>query len=332
MHRGPRSTAATRRKISPATASGSSPPTSTRPAGSSTSVDTPVSSTEPTGGSRVTSRRSRSSSSSSRPRTTPLSGASSSSPGTRSGTRRTGGSRSSCLGGDRRLAPRRLGAGGADAQHRSAAAPRHGDGRLRACVPQPTRSGLSSRLATVHGGGRRVEPGLSTLPPDATFTWRTSSRASRIDAKEPFTLTTASGRRRAGATEFQSRRSDFVFTHRAFREHAPTARRERLGKFAVQASARRLFASFCASATSSWHDLFAIVLPSHALAGKTSRPCGANGSTTRRRAGHRHRAFLVSGWERGKQIIFARNPRYWGPHARHLDRSSIRFRPPDADG
>ena len=65
------------RRTSPATASGSSPPTSTRPTGSSTSVDTPVSSTEPTGGSRVTSRRSRSSSSSPRPRTTPLSGTSS---------------------------------------------------------------------------------------------------------------------------------------------------------------------------------------------------------------------------------------------------------------
>ena len=44
------------------TASGSSPPTSTRPTGCSTSRRTPVSSTEPTGGSRVTSRRSRSSS------------------------------------------------------------------------------------------------------------------------------------------------------------------------------------------------------------------------------------------------------------------------------
>ena len=80
-----------------ATASGSSPPTSTRPTGSSTTVDAPVSSTEPTGGSRVTSRRSRSSSSSSRPRTTPLSGTSCSSPGTRSGTRRTGGSSASLM-------------------------------------------------------------------------------------------------------------------------------------------------------------------------------------------------------------------------------------------
>ena len=73
LHRGPASTAAAGCRTSPATASGSSPPTSTRPTGSSTAVDAPVSSTEPTGGSRVTSRRSRSSSSSPRPRTTPLS-------------------------------------------------------------------------------------------------------------------------------------------------------------------------------------------------------------------------------------------------------------------
>ena len=50
------------RRTSPATASGSSPPISTRPKGRSTRVRKPESSTEPTGGLRVTSRRSRSTS------------------------------------------------------------------------------------------------------------------------------------------------------------------------------------------------------------------------------------------------------------------------------
>ena len=64
-------------RTTPATASGSSPPTSTRPTGSLDEPShAPVSSTGPTGGSRVTSRRSRSTSSSPRPRTTPLSAAS----------------------------------------------------------------------------------------------------------------------------------------------------------------------------------------------------------------------------------------------------------------
>ena len=136
------SSAAAGYRTSPATASGSSPPTSTRPTGSSTTVAAPVSSTRPTGGSRATSRRSRSTSSSPRPRTTPLSAASGSSPGTRSGMRRTGGSRDRTSRGGRRLAPRRLRSGrhfGADAEAR-----RHDRVRsARAGVPQPARRRVS---------------------------------------------------------------------------------------------------------------------------------------------------------------------------------------------
>ena len=131
--------------------------TSTRPTGSSTRVDTPVSSTEPTGGSRVTSRRSRSTSSSLQQRTTPLSGTSCSSPGTRSGTRRTGGSRSSTRSGDRRLAPRRLGSG----RLRHAGAERGRSVRLRtarrAAVPQPIARAMLRTGRAAHAAVPRRE-------------------------------------------------------------------------------------------------------------------------------------------------------------------------------
>jgi peptide/nickel transport system substrate-binding protein len=75
-----------------------------------------------------------------------------------------------------------------------------------------------------------------------------------------------------------------------------------------------------------WRNLFSVVLPRHALAGedlatvwrdridnpKTGRPIGSG-------------PLLVGSWERGKQLTFVRNPRYWGPHPAYLARIVIRF-------
>ena len=35
--------------------------------------------------------------------------------------------------------------------------------------------------------------------------------------------------------------------------------------------------------------------------------------------------FLLSSWERGKEMILVRNPRYWGPHTAYVDRIVISF-------
>jgi peptide/nickel transport system substrate-binding protein len=72
--------------------------------------------------------------------------------------------------------------------------------------------------------------------------------------------------------------------------------------------------------------LFHIILPQHVLAGedyltvwrerienpKTGEPIGSG-------------PFLVSGWERGKQLTLVRNPRFWGPHAAYVKRVALRF-------
>jgi peptide/nickel transport system substrate-binding protein len=77
-----------------------------------------------------------------------------------------------------------------------------------------------------------------------------------------------------------------------------------------------------------WHYLFDTVLPRHALAGEdfehvwvsdidhpgTGRPIGSG-------------AFLLADWERGKQLTFVRNARYWGSHLSYLDRIVFRFLP-----
>ena len=78
-----------------------------------------------------------------------------------------------------------------------------------------------------------------------------------------------------------------------------------------------------------WRDLFGVVLPWHALAGrdpttlwrdgidnpKTGNPIGSG-------------PFLVGPVDRGRQFTLIRNPRYWGPHQAYLDRLVFRFLAP----
>jgi peptide/nickel transport system substrate-binding protein len=77
-----------------------------------------------------------------------------------------------------------------------------------------------------------------------------------------------------------------------------------------------------------WRELFPIVLPKHVLEGHdltkrelwldriddpaTGRPIGSG-------------PFLIRSFERGRQLILVRNPRYWGPHTAFLDRIVYRF-------
>ena len=59
---------------------------------------------------------------------------------------------------------------------------------------------------------------------------------------------------------------------------------------------------------------------------RTSRRSGATRSTIPRTGVPIGSGpFLLSSWERGKQMILVRNPRYWGPHNAYLDRIVLRF-------
>ena len=118
---------------------------------------------------------------------------------------------------------------------------------------------------------------------------------------------------------------DFVFTYQKFRKYLPDdpESQEIRGVRVLDAKTVRVVLR---SRYSGWKYLFSIVLPRHALQGQdleniwtdridnpnTGKPIGSG-------------PFLLSRFERGKQLTYVRNPRYWGPHTAYLDRLILRF-------
>jgi len=78
-----------------------------------------------------------------------------------------------------------------------------------------------------------------------------------------------------------------------------------------------------------WREaLFDVVLPEHALRGENLEKIwtdNINNSKTGKPIGSG--PFLLESWERGRQLTFVRNPRYWGAHSAYLDRIVLRFPP-----
>jgi ABC-type transport system substrate-binding protein len=165
--------------------------------------------------------------------------------------------------------------------------------------------------------------------PEYTYRPRLVSRVPFTN-KPPFTLTyhIRPAARWSDGVPITAR--DFLFTHRVrvagnagLGEFDPDLRRV-LRVSAVDAKTVRVVLR---SRFSSWRNLFANVLPSHALQGedltkiwtdgidspKTGRPIGSG-------------PFLIESWERGRQLTLVCNPRYWGAHRAYLDRIVIRFR------
>jgi ABC-type transport system substrate-binding protein len=215
------------------------------------------------------------------------------------------------------------GAGGAPAQ-----TPKRGGtvvilpqaGGEPACLNPVISSCAVNTLGSVLYGAFAVGPDLSFRP----------KLVSGVDytRKPPFTLTyhIRSDARWSDGVPITAR--DFVFTHQSIRTyatpetdlgHLTRVRRVRvLDAKTVEVVLRSRFAG--------WRNLFSVVLPRHALAGEdlatvwrdridnptTGQPIGSG-------------PFLVGPWERGKQLTFVRNPRYWGPHPAYLERIVIRF-------
>jgi peptide/nickel transport system substrate-binding protein len=76
-----------------------------------------------------------------------------------------------------------------------------------------------------------------------------------------------------------------------------------------------------------WRALFPFVLPSHALAGADFRSAWADGfDNPKTGAPIGSGPFLVGRWERDRQIVLVRNPRYWGARRPYLDRVIVRYR------
>ncbi len=153
-------------------------------------------------------------------------------------------------------------------------------------------------------------------------------------SRRPFTLTYHIRREARWSDGVPVTASDFLFTQRAFatiaapaapwlgEEHRKVRRFRVLDAKTFRLELREPFAN--------WRNLYPVVLPRHALAGRdlrkvwidriddprTGRPIGSG-------------PFLYPSWERGQQHTLVRNAHYWGEHTAYLDRLVYRFTRPE---
>jgi peptide/nickel transport system substrate-binding protein len=168
----------------------------------------------------------------------------------------------------------------------------------------------------------QVIEGAFEIGPDLTYR---RNLVSKVDVtKEPLTLTYHIRPKARWSDGTPVTASDFDFTYRALLAVPPATEILRRGVRTIRSVAALDAKTFRVSFRSffrDWRELFHEVLPRHALVGedlrsiwrdtidnpKTGEPIGSG-------------PFLIERWERGRQLVLARSPRYWGPHTAHLDR------------
>ena len=221
------------------------------------------------------------------------------------------------------------GAGGAPQQ-----APKRG-GTLVFAQPQPEPACLNILLPQCGGAGGIQLITAWRLVLEAPFdlggdlTWRPGLISSAtFTTRPPYKLTyrIRPEARWSDGTPVTAR--DFVFTHAAILRYIHDGPLETLHAEvqSVRAVDPKTVRVTLRSRVGEWRRLFAGIFPAHALAGenlgevwrdridnpKTGRPIGSG-------------PFLVERWDRGRQIVLVRNPRYWGAHRSYVDRLVIRF-------
>lgn len=164
-----------------------------------------------------------------------------------------------------------------------------------------------------------------------------SSRA-RITQKQPFTVTFHIREAARWSDGVPITASDFTFTQAVIRKDVPPdtdnfqLRYQRTFVRAVTALNPKTVRVVLTTRSAGWRDLFAVVLPRHALSRtdvtkiwqdriddpRTAAPIGSG-------------PFLVGSWQRGRQLTLVRNPRYWGRHPAYLDRIVFRYDIPVGD-
>jgi peptide/nickel transport system substrate-binding protein len=165
------------------------------------------------------------------------------------------------------------------------------------------------------------------------FTYRPKLATATFTKKRPFTLTYRihPDARWSDGKPITAR--DFVFTLRAIRAYGdPPARELHRVVRSIRIVNAKTLRVVLRPRSSVWRELFGNVLPEHALRGedltkiwsdaidnpKTGQPIGSG-------------PFLIERFDPGRQLVFRRNPRYWGPHAPYLDRIVVRFSPTPSD-
>jgi peptide/nickel transport system substrate-binding protein len=164
------------------------------------------------------------------------------------------------------------------------------------------------------------------IGPDFTFEERLVSRVD-YTRRRPFTLTYHIRPDARWSDGVPISAQDFIFTLRAQRRHgSPEFREFHAPIRSARAVDPKTLRVVLRPRSASWHDFFGNILPAHALRGsdltkvwrdriddpRTGRPIGSG-------------PFLVERFERGRQLVFRRNPRYWGPHPAYVDRLVVRF-------
>ena len=172
---------------------------------------------------------------------------------------------------------------------------------------------------------RQVLEGAFEVAPDLSYQPNLVSHVTTTT--KPFTLTYHIRPEARWSDGVPVAARDFAFTWRTYSKLKLTdfpraIRRVRtLGARTVKVDFRSRYAP--------WRDLFAVVLPRHALVGedlrtiwqdridnpKTGDPIGSG-------------PFLVGAVDRGRQFTLIRNPRYWGRHQAYLDRLVFHFLAP----
>ena len=225
------------------------------------------------------------------------------------------------------------GAGGSDAQ-----TPKRGGTVFMPADPEP--ACITPYIVACAGGPlitfmdalpRAVLPGAFEVRPDLTWKALLVSHVDR-STKPPLRLTYHIRPEARWSDGVPVTADDFLFTFRILTKYkAQLDIVDRAGVDLIRRiheldakTVRVVIANWDATA---WlRYLFHIVLPQHVLEGedylsvwrerienpKTGEPIGSG-------------PFLVSGWERGKQLTLVRNPRYWGPHPAYVKRVALRF-------
>jgi peptide/nickel transport system substrate-binding protein len=222
-----------------------------------------------------------------------------------------------------------VGAGGAATQE----TPKRG-GTLVFAQPQPEPACLNVLLERCADGTAAISLGRISdrvleapfeVGPD--FAWRPKlvSRAT-FTRRSPFVLTYLIRPEARWSDGVPVTARDFAFTHRAILAHgSPEVRELHTSVRSVAVVGVKTVRVVLRSRIAEWRGLFGPILPAHALAGerledvwrdrienpRTGRPIASG-------------PFLVERWERGRQVVLVRNPRYWGPQAPYLERIVVR--------
>jgi peptide/nickel transport system substrate-binding protein len=171
---------------------------------------------------------------------------------------------------------------------------------------------------------RTVIPGAYEVTPDATFRPNLVSHVTLT--KKPFRLTYHIRPEARWNDGVPVTASDFVFTDQVRKAHLPPEELRGDKIRSVRALDAKTVRVVLRTPYPDWRYLFDIVLPRHALAGEDFGSLWKDeidNPKTRRAIGSG--PFLFGRWERGSQLTFVRNPRYWGPHTAYLDRLVYRF-------